>query len=126
LKKQAQHIDFRGLFLSLLILLAFSTKELHHIFSHHHAEVKICHTQAGEKHFHNEEYIHDECSLCDFTFSAFETPTLAFQSFLVKTVFIERVFTYQSFILSRSYLFQALRAPPASRTRLNGFIHLPI
>jgi hypothetical protein len=114
LKKRAQHIDFRGLFLSLLILLAFGTKELHHVFSHHHAEVKTCHAVAGEKHFHNEEYIHDECSLCDFTLSAFETPVLAFQFYAVKTVFIERVFTYQSFILSRSYLFQALRAPPAA------------
>jgi hypothetical protein len=114
LKKQAQHIDFRGLILAFLILFAFGTKELHPIFSDHHAEVKTCHAIEGEKHFHNEEYIHHECQLCDFTFSAFETPVLAFQFYMVKTVFIERVFTYQSFILSHSYLFQALRAPPYS------------
>jgi hypothetical protein len=114
LKKRVQHTDFRGLFLAFLILLAFGTKELHHVFSDHHTEAKICHALEGEKHFHNEEYIHDECSLCDFTFSAFEMPALAFLSYRVKTVFAERVFTYLSFNLSRSYLFQSLRAPPVA------------
>jgi hypothetical protein len=114
LKKRAQHIDFRGLLLAILMLFAFGAKELHHVFEHQHQEVKVCHAVAGEKHLHNHEYIHHECQLCDFTFSAFETPVLLFQLASVKQVFVKRVFTYQSFILSRSYLFQSLRAPPVA------------
>lgn len=116
MKKQAQHIDFRGLILALLILFAFGTKELHHVFSHNSVEVKICHALAGEKHFHTEEYIQHECQLCDFTFSAFETPALVFQLKMVKKAFIARDYTYLSFNLSRSYLFQSLRAPPTAFT----------
>ena len=112
MKKRVQYIDFRGLLLALLIFFAFSAKELHHLLEHYNEEVKICDARAGEKHLHNPEYIPHECQLCDFTFSAFETPLLFFHLKTVKVVFAKRVFTYQSFNLSRSYLFQSLRAPP--------------
>jgi hypothetical protein len=113
LKKQSKHIDFRALALAILIFFAFGAKELHHFWAHVHEEVKICDAQQGETHLHNEEYIHADCSLCDFTFSVFDfkAPVLLLKSPI--SVLKESSFSFKSFNKSNTHFFLSLRGPPS-------------
>ena len=113
MKKQSTHIDFRALALAILIFFAFGAKQLHHFWAHAHEEVKICDAKKGETHLHNEEYIHSQCSLCDFTFSTFELQILVF---VLKTniyTTIEGEFSFQSSFFSNIRLSKPARGPPA-------------
>lgn len=107
-------INARAFFLALLIFIAFGGKELHILLEHSHEEVKICDAQNGEKHLHDQDYIHSDCTLCDFTFSTFE---LQFPVFVLKnnvyTLFREELSFHYSFF-SNTILVQSSRGPPAS------------
>jgi hypothetical protein len=112
LKKQSKHIDFRALALAILIFFAFGAKELHHFLAHAHEEVKICDAQKGEKHLHNEEYIHVDCALCDFTFSVFELqlPIFDFKHKIYPT--LKEDFSYKSSHFCKTLFSKSLRGPP--------------
>jgi hypothetical protein len=110
--KKNRHTDFRAWVLSFLLVFAFVTKELHHIFDHHHEEVKICHVNHGEQHLHDADYISDECSLCDFTFSIYDFSLQTYSLPISIDISIKLDFTYQSYILSKKTFFKQLRAPP--------------
>ena len=112
MKKRTAYIDFRALFLAVLIFLAFGAKEIHHVFQHSHQEVKICDVKIGETHLHDESYITDECQLCDFTFSVFDLTVPVFTTKSVQNCLKTTIFSYISFKYSNRYLFQSLRAPP--------------
>jgi hypothetical protein len=73
LNKRVKHIiHLPALALALLLLFAFGAKEMHHFMAHAHEDVKICDAIENEKHWHDEEYSHADCDLCDFTFSIFD------------------------------------------------------
>ena len=116
MRNHSQNITFnaRAFFLALLIFIAFGGKELHILLEHSHQEVKICDAQNGEKHLHDKDYIHSDCTLCDFTFSNFE---LYFPVFILKnsayTLFIEEI-SFKSSFFSNTILVQSSRGPPAS------------
>lgn len=102
----------KSLFLAILIFVAFGAKEMHHFFGHAHEEVKICDAKQGEKHLHNEEYIHQDCNLCDFTFSYFEIPLLGFNFKKPKIALNKTEFSFYSIICTRIHFFKSLRGPP--------------
>lgn len=79
---------------------------------HNRAELEICDTKAGDLHLHDADHLQHACSLCDFTFSFFELQLSSFHLDKLSTVFVKSQFAFISFILSRSYFFQSLRAPP--------------
>jgi hypothetical protein len=111
-KKRKHIIHFPALALALLLLFAFGAKEAHYFFAHAYMEVKICDATENEKHWHDEAYSHDDCSLCDFTFSLFDfsLPTffLSHNDCLVeKTDF----FSIQSYH-SHAFFYTKGRAPP--------------
>ena len=112
LKKQTPYLDLRALFLAAMMLLAFGAKEAHHVLGHSHKEVKICDVQAGETHIHDQDYISDNCQLCDFTFSIFDIFISRFDIKKIKILYASKDFNFLSFFYSRRHLFQALRAPP--------------
>ena len=116
MRNHSRNITFnaRPFFLALLIFTAFSGKELHILLEHSHEAVKICDAQKGETHLHDQDYIHSDCSLCDFTFSTFE---LQFPVFVLKnsiyTTF-EEVFSFNSSFFSNLLISESLRGPPTS------------
>ena len=114
MKKQSKHIDFRALALAILIFFAFGTKELHHFWAHAHKEVKICEAQKGETHLHNEEYIHADCSLCDFTFSTFELQFPVFELRYKIYPTLKEDLPYKSSHFSKTLFSKSLRGPPFS------------
>ena len=113
LKKQNKHITFKakGLLLALLIFIAFGAKEWH-IVVEHNTTLEICDAKQSDKHLHDYEHIQHGCSLCDFTFSLFELQLSSFQLKNLSDIFVKSEFAFISFQLSRSYIFQSLRAPP--------------
>jgi hypothetical protein len=115
LNKQGKHIiHFPALALALLLLFAFGAKEAHHFLAHAHVEVKICDATENEKHWHDEEYSHDNCSLCDFTFSIFD---FSLPSFFLnhKDILEEKIdfFSIKSHH-SLAFFYTKGRAPPTS------------
>jgi hypothetical protein len=115
LKKRSKHIDFRALALAILIFFAFGNKELHHFLAHTHEEVKVCDAQKGETHLHDEEYIHADCSLCDFTFSTFDFQLPIFElNYSIYTILKEDFF-YKSSHFSNTIFSKSLRGPPSFR-----------
>ena len=114
MRNRSQNIAFnaRAFFLALLIFTAFSGKELHILLEHSHEEVKICDAQNGEKHLHDQDYIHSDCTLCDFTFSTFE---LQFPVFVLKNsiyIAIEGEFSFQTSFFSNTLFSKSSRGPP--------------
>lgn len=105
-------MDFKSFVLAILLLTAFGTKEMHHFWGHAHKMVKICDARKGEVHIHNEDYISDECPLCDFTFSIFEFHLPTFHLITPKHFFIKEAFLYKSFKLNSTCHFPSLRGPP--------------
>ena len=114
MKKQSKHIDFRALALAILIFFAFGAKELHHFMAHAHEEVKICDAQKGETHLHNEEYIHVDCSLCDFTFSTFELQFPVFELKYKIYPTLKEDFSYKSSHFFKILFSKSLRGPPST------------
>jgi hypothetical protein len=116
LQKRKLHIDFKSLFLAALLLFAFGAKEMHHFFGHHHYEVKICAAaETGDVHLHNEEYAHNDCELCDFTFAHF---TYKFESFELKQpLFWIETFDYTYYFLYPSFyqISPSQRGPPCHK-----------
>jgi hypothetical protein len=114
--KKNTRFNVSGLLLATLMFWAFGSKEMHHVVHHQHFEVKVCNdTAQNENHFHDQEYSHDDCSLCDFTFSVFE---LAFTQKLdfpqAQTFITARVFSDPSFVLSFKFpVLALLRGPPS-------------
>lgn len=107
-----QRINITALFLAILIFVSFGTKEMHHFLIHAHEEMKICDAQKGEKHLHDEEYIHHDCSLCDFTFSLFELPAFIIPALDNTITHIETEFSFRSIFCVRTHFFKPLRGPP--------------
>ena len=115
LKNKSKNIQFNlgGFLIALLMLLAFSTKEMHLFMHHQHEEVKICDAREGEHHFHGQDYIHANCQLCDFTFSLFELSLAQKLNFPEpKTVILSQTFSYTSFLSFKYPVFTLLRGPP--------------
>ncbi len=113
MKKQDKHTTFKakGLLLALLIFIAFGAKEWH-IVVEHNTTLEICDAKKGDKHLHDSEHIQHGCALCDFTFSLFELQFSSFHLDTLASIFVKSKFAFISFQLSRSYIFQSLRAPP--------------
>ena len=113
--KKQNYIHIRAWLLSALLFIAFSAKELHHVLAHHHDEVNICDdAPKGEAHLHDESYIPDECSLCDFTFSIYDFTLPAFAFVFNKNIAEQTQFTYISPIFSTKHFFKLLRGPPVA------------
>ena len=114
MKKQSIHINVKSLALAILLFFAFGTKEMHYFFEHAHEEVKVCDAQKGERHIHDQEYIHDECPLCDFTFSLFELqlPTTCIANTEFGS-FAERNFNLLTLNLFFTHFYTSLRGPPS-------------
>jgi hypothetical protein len=111
--KKENYIHIRAWLLSTLLFVAFTAKELHHVFAHHHDAVNICDdAPIGEAHLHDETYIPDECSLCDFTFSIYDFSLPVFSPTYKENVAKKTQFAYISFIFSKKHLFKQLRGPP--------------
>jgi hypothetical protein len=96
------------------MLLAFGSKEAHYFVHHQHIEVKICNdTPQNEHHFHDKDYIHTDCALCDFTFSVFALSfTQKFDFVESPTLISTQIFPYSSHFSSRFPAFALLRGPP--------------
>lgn len=114
MRNRSQNIAFnaRAFFLAVLIFIAFGGKELHILLEHSHEEVKICDAQNGEKHLHDKDYIHSDCTLCDFTFSTFE---FQFPVFVLKNsiyIAIEGEFSFQTSFFSNTLFSKSSRGPP--------------
>ena len=114
MNKQGKHIfHFPALALALLLLFAFGAKEAHHFFVHAHVEVKVCDATENEKHWHDEAYSHDDCALCDFTFSLFDfsLPTFFLSH---KDCLVEKTdcFSTKSYH-SHAFFYTKGRAPPS-------------
>lgn len=114
MKKHTKHIAFKakGLLLALLIFIAFGAKEGHIVVEHSHAAVEICDAKAGDLHLHDSDHLQHACQLCDFTFSFFELQFSFFHLDRLSVIFVKSQFAFISFVLSRTYIFQSLRAPP--------------
>lgn len=112
--KKNTHFKLSGFLIAVLMLLAFGSKEAHYFVYHQHVEVKVCaDTKKGEHHFHDQDYIHSDCLLCDFTFSFFElslTHNLNFRS--LQALISTRTFSYPSFLSFQFPSFSLLRGPP--------------
>ncbi len=119
MNKPSKHITFKakGLLLALLIFIAFGAKEWHIVVEHSHAALEICATKAGDLHLHDSERLQHGCQLCDFTFSFFELQLSSFHLDKISDIFVKSQFAFISFKLSRTYIFQSLRAPPFLVTR---------
>jgi hypothetical protein len=113
LNKQGKHIiHFPALALALLLLFAFGAKEVHHFWAHAHVEVKICDANENEKHWHDEEYSHADCNLCDFTFSIFDFSLPSF-SLNHKDILEEKTdFFFIKSHYSHAFFYTKGRAPP--------------
>ena len=81
---------------------------------HSHAAPEICDAKQGDKHLHDYEHMQHGCQLCDFTFSFFELQISSFRLESLSDIFVKSEFAFISFQLSRSYIFQSLRAPPVA------------
>jgi hypothetical protein len=111
--KKENYIHIRAWLLSALLFVAFTAKELHHVLAHHHDVVNICEDATkGEAHLHDETYIPDECSLCDFTFSIYDFSLPTFSVIYKKNVAKKTLFAYTSAIISNKHFFKQLRGPP--------------
>jgi hypothetical protein len=113
LNKQSKHIiHFPALALALLLLFAFGAKEVHHFWAHAHVETKVCDAPTGNEHWHDEDYSHDDCALCDFTFSIFDFSLSSF-SLNYKDCLVEKIDTFftQSY-LTHTFFYTKGRAPP--------------
>ncbi|MBL7817205.1 MAG: hypothetical protein JNL70_19435 [Saprospiraceae bacterium] len=116
LKNREKDIQFNlwGFLIALLMFVSFSMKEVHLFLHHHHEEVKICDARAGEHHFHDKDYIHESCPLCDFTFSCFELNIEKPLDFSIpNTVISSQTFIYLPFFSHKPAAFAPLRAPPS-------------
>ena len=99
--------------MAVLMLFAFGAKEAHHFVHKKHTEVKICDARVGEHHFHDQDYIHDDCRLCDFTFSVYELTVAQFMGFQnLNDLIPQRTFFYPSFFSFKLSAFALLRGPP--------------
>ena len=114
MKKHTKHIAFKakGLLLALLIFTAFGAKEWHIVVEHNRADLEICDTKAGDLHLHDADHLQHACQLCDFTFSFFELQLNTFHLDRLSVIFVKSEFAFISFVHSRTYIFQSLRAPP--------------
>ena len=114
LNKHHSHIiNFRALALALLLLLAFGAKEVHHFTAHAHVETKICNDGSeSDTHWHDAEYLHEDCSLCDFTFSIFDfsLPTFSLQK--AQCAVEKTNFSFKNSFLTQSFFYIKGRAPP--------------
>jgi hypothetical protein len=113
LNKQGKHIiHLPALALALLLFFAFGAKEAHHFWAHAHVKVKICDATENEKHWHDEEYGHSDCNLCNFTFSIFD---FSLPSFFLKhkDILEEKIdfFSIKSHH-SHAFFYTKGRAPP--------------
>ena len=119
MKNAPRHIlpNARALWLAVLLFVAFGSKEAHHFAAHRHdAPVKICReATTDEQHFHNEEYLSHDCSLCDFTFSffTFSLPTICFKQ--PQVTLSTSNFTFLNCRLSANAVRARGRAPPVVR-----------
>jgi hypothetical protein len=113
-KKQNTHFNLGGLLIAVLMLLAFGSKEVHYLVHHQHVEIKICDdTTHNEHHFHDQDYIHDDCALCDFTFSIFELNVAQpFELLAFNVNIFCSTFSYPSFFSHKISPFALLRGPP--------------
>jgi hypothetical protein len=99
-----------------LILFAIVSQAVHNFeHHHHHGAVKICDAKTGEEHFHDADYFADDCTLCDFTFSAFEyAPILGFPVLNPKIEPSKNLFDYPNLRSLACPIFTPARAPPFS------------
>jgi hypothetical protein len=113
--KKNTHFNLGGFLIAVLMLLAFGSKEAHYFVYHQHVEVKVCaDTKKGEHHFHDQDYIHSDCTLCDFTFSFFELSLVQkLDLHQLQTLIPTRTFSYPSFFSFQFPAFTLLRGPPA-------------
>lgn len=59
------YLSVSAYFLSILFLVSI-LKDIAHLYEHANHIHKRCFTSGAEKHFHNEEYSSEHCTLCLF------------------------------------------------------------